>query len=469
MTVNTTQLQEVAGGPTALEQFRGYLANRKAATTYTEEDCDRGKLFRLAVCPHKGRSCGDRSYIIVTYTGDLIHGCHGGKCEDKTLSDLFEVWGLTFDEYLQGTGHKKPKTDPTAIMVKLAEEQDKLFHTADGKGYAATIRRGYAEVLPIRSGEYRNITRLRYEEATGTVPKRDHVNNAIEHVDAKAIERGEEHPVGLRVAEHGEAIYLALGDKQRRIIKVTKEGWDWAAECPVYFRYAKTARPLPEPIRGGRIDVLWPYVNIRPEDRPLYAAYLVHYFHPRGPYTIAALIGPPGCGKSQTARTTQQLVDPTEVIGAAMSKSDEDLLIGARERRLPVFDNLTHITKEMSDNLCRMSTGAAYSRRTKYSDCDETTLTAKNPILVTSVSDVITQADLLDRALRFMLSPLARVQDEDVINMKVEEIAPAVLGALLDGVASALRNLPQTIIADPPRMVGFALWGTAAEEGLGLE
>ena len=43
-----------------------------------------------------------------------------------------------------------------------------------------------------------------------------------------------------------------------------------------------------------------------------------------------------------------------------------------------------------------------------------------------------------------------------------------VFGVLLDGVVSALRNLENTSIADPPRMVGFALWGTAAEEGLGL-
>jgi hypothetical protein len=50
----------------------------------------------------------------------------------------------------------------------------------------------------------------------------------------------------------------------------------------------------------------------------------------------------------------------------------------------------------------------------------------------------------------------------------VKEIAPAVFGVLLDGVASALRNLPNTVIEHPPRMVGFALWATAAEEGLGL-
>ena len=149
-----------------------------------------------------------------------------------------------------------------------------------------------------------------------------------------------------------------------------------------------------------------------------------------------------------------------------MSKSDEDLLIGARERRLPVFDNLNVISKEMSDNLCRMSTGAATGGM-MYSDCDETIFTAKNPVLITAVTDVITRADLLDRSLRFVLPPLETVGDEEVIDAKVAEIARAVLGVLLDGVVSALRNLPVTTITDRPA-VGFALWGTAAEEGLGL-
>ena len=196
---------------------------------------------------------------------------------------------------------------------------------------------------------------------------------------------------------------------------VTKEGWDWAKQCPVYFRYSKTALPLPEPVKGGSLDSLWDWINIKKEDRHVFAAFLVHYFNVHGPYCIASMIGGPGTAKSANARTIQALLDPTEVEGASMPKSDEDLLIGARERRLPVFDNLNSLSKEMHDNLCRMSTGASHSRRTKYTDCDETTFTAKNPVAITSVSDVITHDDLLDRVLRFILPPLADKKGERIV------------------------------------------------------
>ena len=124
-------------------------------------------------------------------------------------------------------------------IVKSAVKADKLFHTSDGRGFALTVRRGIKEVLPIRSQEYRNVVRLRYEQHTGQVPKREHVNNAIEQLDAKAVEEGEEKLVAVRVAEYDGAIYVALGDKQRRIVKVTRDGWEIVSEAPMFFRYPK--------------------------------------------------------------------------------------------------------------------------------------------------------------------------------------------------------------------------------------
>jgi putative DNA primase/helicase len=44
---------------------------------------------------------------------------------------------------------------------------------------------------------------------------------------------------------------------------------------------------------------------------------------------------------------------------------------------------------------------------------------------------------------------------------------PRILGALCDAVSSAIRTLPTTKLERKPRMADFALWVTAAEEGLG--
>jgi len=43
---------------------------------------------------------------------------------------------------------------------------------------------------------------------------------------------------------------------------------------------------------------------------------------------------------------------------------------------------------------------------------------------------------------------------------------PAILGALLDAAAGALKHLPTTALDKPPRMADFALWAVAAEAGM---
>jgi hypothetical protein len=444
-----------------VQQVKDYLA--QLGVTFSVEDCETGTLFRLPVCPFKGRECGDQTYIIVQTSGNIIAGCHGSKCAGKGWREMQEAFGLPLGE------KPKKKSDPVAQLVALAQT-DTLFHSPEGRGYVATIRRGYPEVLPIRGQEYRNILRLRFEPS---IPKREHVNNAIEQLDARAIEQGEERPVAVRVAEHEGAIYVDLADAERHIAKVTVEGVTVieSTAAPVYFRRTATMEALPMPKQADPkkvSKVFRRFVNVNDTDWPLYLAFLVHCFHPRGPYPIAAFVGGPGHAKSTQATTTQRFVDPSLVVGSAAARNNEDLLIGAKERRLLVFDNLNSINQEMSDNLCRLATGAAQSRRTLFSDSDETVFRAKNPVLITAVSDVITQADLLDRALRFLLPKLNRVRDEDVLRGRLDRIAPYVFGMILDGVASAMRNLPATSITDPPRMIGFALWATAAEEGLGL-
>lgn len=59
-------------------------------------------------------------------------------------------------------------------------------------------------------------------------------------------------------------------------------------------------------------------------------------------------------------------------------------------------------------------------------------------------------------------------RDETSFWLAFGEAAPRILGVLLDGVVSALRNLPSVNVTDLPRMADFARWVAAAEPGLGL-
>lgn len=365
----------------------------------------------------------------------------------------------------------KAKSDPAGEIVRAAQQHDRFFHTADGSGYVETPVNGHPEILRVKEERYKHVLRVRYSEAKqGATAKGDWLKNAVDQLEAVAALRNPLATLYLRIAESGGCIYVDLANEGREVAKVEPTGWQIVelADCPVQFYRPTTMLPLPRPEQGGTLDDLWPLVNIPADDRPLFAAALVMMFHPSGPYPLLALSGRQGSGKSRLAWLIQQLIDATQFVGAAEPAGDEDLLILANNRWLLSFDNLSAIKPSLSDAFCRLSTGAAFGRRKKYTDSDQTVFASKRPVMLTSIGDVLTAADLLDRSIRFDLPTLRTRCSEAELNARFGTVQPKLLGVLLNGVSSALRNLPNTTIDDPPRMLDFALWGTAAEEGLGL-
>jgi hypothetical protein len=90
-------------------------------------------------------------------------------------------------------------------------------------------------------------------------------------------------------------------------------------------------------------------------------------------------------------------------------------------------------------------------------------------VLLTSIEEVATRSDLLDRCLVVWLSAIAEDcrRAEAELFEAFEKVRPQILGALLDAVAVALQRLPSINLPGLPRMADFALWATAAETGLG--
>src|SRR5262249_8087867 len=107
--------------------------------------------------------------------------------------------------------------------------------------------------------------------------------------------------------------------------------------------------------------------------------------------------------------------------------------------------------------------------RELYTDQDEIIFDSQRPVLLTSIEEVATRADLLDRCLIVCLPaiPEERRRAEAELLAAFEKVRPRILGALLEGVAVALRRLPPTERPGLPRLADFALWATAAESAFG--
>jgi hypothetical protein len=361
---------------------------------------------------------------------------------------------------------------PGAGLVGIAITEADLFHAPDGTAYADIRAGGHRETRPIRACAFKEWLTRRYFEENGKVPKVQQYSEARDVILGKARFEGPTHPVELRVAGDDQAIYLDLADEKWRVIRVTAEGWDVVADPPVRFRRTKSSAPLPLPVRGGSVEHLRDLMSVPGDDAwRLVVAWLLFTLSPRGPYPILLLHGEQGSAKSTTERVLRTLVDPSHSPLRTAPKEERDLMVACYNSRVVAFDNLSAISDQLSDALCRIAYGTGLAQRELYSDSEEVVLDACRPIAINGITELATRGDLLDRTILVDLAPISedrRLTDKE-LNARLAALASGILGALLDAVAAAVRKLPTTNLERLPRMADFTLFVTAAEESLGWE
>jgi hypothetical protein len=359
------------------------------------------------------------------------------------------------------------------ILVDIVLSQDiALFHTPDHVGYAEFTVNGHRECWRLRSQVFKRwIGRLFYQEMC-KVCGDSAMADALQTLEGFASYEGEERIVHLRLAEHEGAIYLDLCDDQWRVVRINASGWDIINRSPIPFRRTRGMQSLPPPAQGGTIDSLRALLNITNDTNwVLIMAWLIGALRPRGPYPMLVLHGEQGTSKSWTGKTLRSFVDPNLSGLRGEPKDCRDLMIAANNGWVLAFDNLSYIDAGLSDGLCRLATGGGLATRELYTDTDETILNAQRPLLITSIEEICTRGDLLDRSIMVQLEPIPqdRRREELSLDRELDAIRPSVLGALLDGVAAALHNHSNVKLRDKPRMADFACWVTAAESGLGWQ
>ena len=159
------------------------------------------------------------------------------------------------------------------------------------------------------------------------------------------------------------------------------------------------------------------------------------------------------------------LVDPNVAPVRALPRDERELFISASNGHVLAFDNLSGLPAWLSDTLCRLASGGAFSTRRLFTDQDEILFTAARPVILNGIEDIITRPDLADRAILLGLAPIAERQrrPEHVLWREFELARPHILGALVDAAAYGLRMRPHVRLQRLPRMADFALWAAACE------
>jgi hypothetical protein len=364
-------------------------------------------------------------------------------------------------------------------LVNVFVDSDKaLFRDANGEVFADLIADGHRETWPIRSMEFRGayiaflqrqLDRLVGEGSILAIGvkhamSKNAINNVLNEYEVRASSSlATRRDVFTRVAPHDDDIYIDLCNPNWEAIRVTASGWRIVESPPVRFRRPRGMLPLPYPERDGKIEALRPFFNLKTEaDFTVVLGYIVAALRPYPPYAALNPVGPPGAAKTRLLRLIRRLVDPHVAETTPLPPSGEELFVSARNSHFLAFENVSYLSKKMSDNLCRMATGGSYRGRRRYTNTDENLHKGGRPIAFEGINNVVTEADMLDRLVAIEVERVERYQDDKVLDRAFDRARPRILGALLDLLVTGLHEEATVKLTLPaPRMVGFVTWGVA--------
>lgn len=379
------------------------------------------------------------------------------------------------------------KPDIASVIIEQAEEAgDEHFLSPEGLSYVRYRRKlpGGAEhrmTVRLDSSAYRGVLALRFHEAAiNRTAGKDHINTATGLMEARARAAGTVHPVYLRTAHHEGRVYVCL-DLDRGLaaeIDDSEEGWRIVTDPPVRF-VAGSRGKLPMPERGGTRELFGTHFNVGPDDLTCTIAFMLGAFQPEEAFPILIAHGEQGAAKSNFADKVVALTDPPQGSRKAarfsFSTEERNLHVQAARCSVMFFDNVSAISLDVSDQLCRLATGAASSFRQHNTMDEEQQFAVCRPVVMTCISVPAARTDLLSRSLQVTVKRVERRRTEHAVWLAFDADKAKMLGYLFTAVSAALRKRDavqamveeQELIA--PRMADFAAWIEAAHEALGLE
>jgi hypothetical protein len=374
------------------------------------------------------------------------------------------------DDELQEAKKKeqeKRQSQATALLGLIQGEAE-LWHTPDREAWATITVGAHREHHRVQSRSFKRWAQRQFFLDQKASIGGQGVRDALGVIEGIAIHDGDEHEVSIRVAEQRGALYLDLANADWHAVEIAHGGWT-VVHPPVRFARPGAMRPLPAPVRGGSLDELWDYVNVRDAlDRRLLIASLIGAFRARGPFVIVMLYGEQGSAKSTTARICRMLIDPNKADVRSAPREPRDVVILAQHSWVLALDNVSSIPEWLSDGLCRLATGGGYAARALYTDSDEVVVDAMRPSIITGIVEVAERGDLLDRTIGIELEPVRKRRTEKDLYAAFEEAQPRILGALLDAVAYAHAHVGDVEFnGQLPRMADYAAFISAAEPHLG--
>ena len=181
------------------------------------------------------------------------------------------------------------------------------------------------------------------------------------------------------------------------------------------------------------------------------------------PHPINITYGEKGGSKSTFCRFVKRLVDPDKIELLTIPKDTTEFVQQLYHNYLAIYDNVKHLPPWFSDEACKAITGIGNSKRSLYTNDEDTIYNYKRCIMINDINNSLTEPDALDRSILtgFDRIPPEQRKEEAKVEAEFEEMRAELLGYILDVLVVALQIKPTIELANLPRMADFTAWGEA--------
>lgn len=185
------------------------------------------------------------------------------------------------------------------------------------------------------------------------------------------------------------------------------------------------------------------------------------------------ILGEHGSIKTTIAKSVKHIIDPSGENISSLPTKIEDLVLHLANRCMINFDNVSRISDEVSDILCKAITGEGQSKRKLYTDTDEIIFSYRRKLVLNGIFPYLDRTDLRDRMIRYETLSVKDTEriSESEFNKRLTELLPYVMNKIFQGLQKALLSYDsvKNEIKNQPRMADFTVYGECISRALDYE
>lgn len=307
----------------------------------------------------------------------------------------------------------------------------------------------YAMAYPVYENDFRRSFRKLYFEQFKEMLSIQDVQSAMDMVEILGVDNLQEVEACKRIYNNGIQYAYELDKEKGTVVWIENGRASIETMEGVIFRHSANYANQVKPNLRIKPTRLLHYVeknfNLKSDrELKLLALFLVTSFWGLGiNHPMLVLTGEKGSSKSTTLRKLESLIDPKSTdVGGGIPKGSDGLELKLHNNYFTSLDNLSSLSRRVSDTLAVAVTGGSVSKRALYQNTNEIVLDLKSVVAMNGVSLVAKESDLLDRTLIITLKRIApdEIVTEETLQNQFEEDRPKTLGCIFKILAAAFHD-----------------------------